>query len=234
MTQLVRVFLLLGACAIIPTLPKAALADACGQALGQPQVDIRLEFTKPKLDISRRLRALIDDPSLSHTRSPAFPYTLGVTQMSMSGGLNVNIEGNPRSDGMFCWSVKTLEITVKAASTVYIAAEIPRESCLWREVQEHEAKHIAVNRQHFQQFAALIRPQALDATRRTMVAAGGAEAKAFFQAALDNVVQDAQARFEAAVLDQHREIDTTEEYNRVSKACDTAEMRAVLSRAGIQ
>lgn len=211
----------------------AARADACGQALANPEIDIRSEFAPPDLDHNRNLRALIADPAFAAARSEDFPYMLGVTQMSVSGNLSMSIKGVPRSDGTFCWSVQRLDITLQAVSTVYIASEIQRDGCLWREVWHHEERHVAANRQYFPQFAALIRPDVLEVARRTLAAATDAEAEAFFAAAINRAAEKAQHRFEASAHDRHRKIDTPEEYSRVSNTCGDGEMREVLTRAGL-
>jgi hypothetical protein len=214
-------------------LPALARADGCGRVAREPQVDVRLETQATKLDHGRGLRALIDDPSFAHLRSDAFPYTLGVTQMSLAGGLNMNISGDPRADGSYCWSAKTIEIALRASNTVFIASEIPREGCLWREVRQHEERHVAVNRALLPRFAELIRPALQDVGRRTIAASSADAAKAFFEKAVNDASDAAQRKFESSINAHHSEIDTPEEYGRVSNACGDAAMRELLTRAGL-
>lgn len=233
MPAILRVLLLLVLPVLSPLLPAMARADGCGPAPGEPQVEVRLETQATKLDRGRGLRALIDDPSFAHLRSDAFPYTLGVTQMSLAGGLNMNISGDPRDGGTYCWSAKSIEISLRASNTVYIAGEIPRDGCLWREVRQHEDRHVAVNRAFFPRLAELIRPALLDISRRTISASSADAAKAFFGKAVNDAIDAAQRDFEAAINECHGDIDTPEEYGRVSNACGETEMRAILTRAGL-
>lgn len=213
--------------------PNQVAADGCGQALGKPQIEIRSDIAPARLDLTRSLAALTRDPDLAGSRTPAFPYAVGATGLALELKWSLHFAGTPRSDGGFCWSVQSLDITVNATATIFIASEIPRDSCLWRAVERHEQRHVMVDRQLFPELARMLRPPVLDAARRTAAAASGDEAKTILGAAIEDAIEAAQRAYESRRMAHHLPIDTPEEYNSFRRICGDAEVQAVLSRAGM-
>ncbi|WP_043362710.1 hypothetical protein [Belnapia sp. F-4-1] len=123
---------------------------------------------------------------------------------------------------------------VQSEHLVRIAGEIPRGSCLWREVLAHERRHVAVNRRTLRAAAA----QARAATEAWALRAEGRDATfdvamAGLQEGLRQAIEPALAGMREAREAAHRRIDSRAEYERLGQVCpsDQRRLREVLQAA---
>jgi hypothetical protein len=214
--------------------PDPSRADSCGQALAKPDVDVRMEMMPAELDVSQSLKTIGSSPEFALLpMSDQAGHTIGITKLGVPHEWRFSLEGRERSEGGYCWSVKSLELKVSAVTTVFIAREIPRDSCVWREVLSHEGLHVELDRRLFPQFADHVRPQLFEAATHTVAAATGDDAKAIFEARIADAVGTAVDGF----LDKRNalqlNIDSAEEYARFNRVCGDAELRAILARGGL-
>jgi len=109
---------------------------------------------------------------------------------------------------------------VQSEHLVRIAREIPRGGCLFREVERHERRHVAVNRRSLAEAAARAR-RAAEAWAATAEGHGATEAEAMaaLQAGLRRAIEPALAAMRAEREAAHRAIDTTAEYRRLARVC---------------
>ena len=109
---------------------------------------------------------------------------------------------------------------VQSEHLVRIAREIAPESCLFREVAAHEARHVAVNRR-------TLRTAAIQARGGAQAWASGAEgrgkteaeAMAAMQHSLRRAIEPSLAAMRANRDAAHRAIDTPAEYRRLGQVC---------------
>ncbi|WP_374372086.1 hypothetical protein [Dongia sp.] len=214
--------------------PLSAKADSCGQALAQPDVDVRLEMKPVTHDFSVGLKTIGSDPAFQpQSMSENTGHTIGLTKLDVSTHARLVSSGEPRSEGGYCWSVKTLEFNVVAITTVYVAKEIPRDSCLWREVMSHENLHVELDQRLFARFADYVRPKILQSMTRTVAAASDNEANAVFEKRIVDAVSGAIDGFRSNRNARQAAIDSPEEYARFNRVCGDAELSAILTRAGV-
>lgn len=213
-----------------------ALADACGQALAVPNVEVKLQVKPVTYDTSRGIKALNATPRSPGPGAAAigFPQTMGLTRIAVSSGMDARMVGQPRSTGDYCWSISRLTIKIEATIVVSIAREIPRNSCLWREVVTHEQRHVAIAQNFLPRMDDYMRPRVYDVATRSAVARNDREAGQLMQPPIVQVVKSALNELMAELEAQQLRIDTVEEYTRFSRACGQAEFAAVLAKAGIQ
>jgi hypothetical protein len=213
-----------------------ALADACGQALAIPNVEVKLQVKPAVYDTKQGIKALNATPRSPGPGAAAigFPQTMGLTRIAVSSGMDARLVGQPRSTGDYCWSISRLTIKIEATIVVSIANEIPRNSCLWREVVAHEQRHVAIAQKFLPRMDDYMRPRVYDAATRSAAARNDREAGQLMQPPIVQVVKSALNELMAELEAQQLRIDTVEEYTRFSRACGQAEFAAVLAKAGIQ
>jgi hypothetical protein len=113
---------------------------------------------------------------------------------------------------------------------VRIAHEIPRGTCLFRAVEAHERRHVAVNRRTLRAAAGRAR-RAAEAWAATAEGRGATEreAMAALQRGLRRAIEPAMAAMRAQRDAAHRGIDTEAEYRRLARIC-AADQRALRER----
>lgn len=214
----------------------ATRADACGQALAIPNVEVKLQVKPVAHDASRGVKQLNATPRSPGPGASAigFPQTMGLTRISVSSGMDASMIGQPRSSGDYCWSISRLTVKIDAAIVVYVAKEIPQNSCLWREVLTHEQRHVAIAQAFLPRMDDYMRPRVYAAATRTVAAKSDGEAGKLMQPAIVKVVRSALDELMSELEAQQLRIDTVEEYTRFSRACGQAEFTSVLGKAGVQ
>jgi hypothetical protein len=120
-----------------------------------------------------------------------------------------------------------------AEHTIRLAREVPRDGCLAREVLAHERRHAELNRR-------TLRAAAEELRQVARAWAAGAQARApdvgaaavLLQEELAQAIEPVLERLRAAREAGHAEIDTPEEYRRLSRTCpeDQRRLRAALRR----
>ena len=178
--------------------PAIASADSCGQALAMPEVSVRTELHPVRYDFSKGILAITSDPQLAVPRIlEGFSHAIGATRVVTSGHWNLELEGEARSAGGICWTAKKLDVVVVAHTDVFVAQEIPRNTCLWREVMRHEALHVEVDQGLFARLADNVRPAIKNAASLTVAATDDQTAKADFEARIGRAISDTLAIFSA-------------------------------------
>ena len=125
------------------------------------------------------------------------------------------------ASGRFCARPERVSLRFRHAEhAVRIASELPRGSCLYRETEAHERRHVAVNRATLRRAAAgaeaAVRGWAASAVGRgDTEQAASAALRDGLRRAIAPAVEAAQAARDAA----HRRIDRPEEYRRLGRVC---------------
>lgn len=130
------------------------------------------------------------------------------------------------SDRSGRWECASPQITLSfgfSPITVYVAREFPEGSCAYKEIHDHEMRHVEAYRQHIASLkkelsAALNARFATGAVWRGPVGQTAARLRQELDARWAPYVQRAIKRVDEA----QAKIDTAEEYERVANACDGA------------
>lgn len=141
------------------------------------------------------------------------------TQQRMSFGTKTN-----ETKGQMCIWHDTIDILLHIKPTIYIASEFPPNTCMHDSIMGHEQKHIQVDREIVNKYAALI-GQAFQA-EVTQYRVFGPVAVSNQEAALSqiktrmqNLLKQYTNQMAAERKARQQQIDNLAEYERVSKSC---------------
>ncbi len=228
------VFLALLFWAIFWVLGAAAARAQCGGAIAPPSITVRTLTQPPLQDVSRGIADLSADRHLAVPRGlENFRFAIGVTAPQAKARANWQMQGQPQ-DGSYCWTISQLQIDVTVSTRVYIAREVPRESCLWNEIVRHEAKHVRIDQKFFPQLSGILRPRVSKVIAHSKLARDQASARNHFGAVINQAIEEAVAAFQVVRNQQQLAIDTPLEYSRPNRICGEAEVAAAVRRAGLQ
>lgn len=179
------------------------------------------------------LRALVGGPPAAEGRGAAIHHHLGITTSRVDWESEVEARVVSAS-GRVCARPERVSLDLRHTEhRVRIASELPRGSCLFRETEKHERRHVAVNRATLRRAAAdaeaAVRAWAAQAVGR---GATEAEATADLQAGLRAAIAPAMEAMRNARDAGHGRIDGPEEYRRLGRVCadDQRALRERLSR----
>ena len=200
------------------TLSTPLWADPCDE-LPKPSVTIKRIEEKIALNTQYSYKSLTN---IGATLARPDKQVLGLTRGNASVSFSMNSPGFIDQTGR--WECTSPQITVTyglSPITVYVAKEFPEGSCAYKEIYEHEMRHVKAYQTHIADIEKLL-ADALNARFATGSPWRGpvGQTKARLQQELSerwttfvqrefNRVEEAQAR-----------IDTPEEYERVANACD--------------
>lgn len=235
--RLWRRLYLVAACLLLlaALLPRLAVAAECARPLVKPVIKLETKSSEVAYDAREGLKAL----TKKATADNALPatgkiYSMGLTAAEWKSEAKLQLTGRPLDRDTYCWSMVSLTMRFKLATTVFIAKEIPRGSCAWKQVVDHEHKHVNLDRKLLAGLDDMVRPKIEPALRKAIAAKDGNEALAVLQADARVAINHALEAFIA-----HREkqqlskIDTAAEYERVDEACSDAEWAAIFKKAGL-
>ncbi|MFZ4407512.1 MAG: hypothetical protein ACOYOH_09225 [Paracraurococcus sp.] len=157
-------------------------------------------------------------------------HHLGLTASRVEWGSEIETRWRETPAGLCARPARVALRLAQTEHRIRIAREIPRDGCLWRAVEAHERRHVAVNQATLRRAATAMR-QAAEAWAARAEATGddAAAAAARLQAGLRQAMEPALAAMRAARESGHAAIDTPEEYARLSRLCPADQ--AVLRRA---
>lgn len=204
-----------------------APAAACPPRGGS--VTVAVEDPAPQVRTDRSAAALRAEsgapwhPALQH---------LGLTVSRVEWRSLVEARIGPVGPGEeACATAAAVTLTLgHAEHVVRVASEVPRDSCLQREVEAHEQRHVEVNRRTLRDAA-----RHLETAARAWIAraeAVGATPDTAFtrlQDSLRDAVEPTLARKRRARAGGHTAIDTPKEYRRLGRVCP-ADQRLLRAR----
>jgi hypothetical protein len=211
------------ACALSAS-PAAAQsgARACPD-FGPATVTLEVEMPPLRRDDTKSLAQLAGVPG----RRPgpagsARGHILGLTQARYGERSKIGAVFQPIAGGTICGSVKSLAITFGFQErTVLVARELPDNSCIHREVLEHEMRHVAADEALLRDFAPLLkrRMEAVVARVGAVRARSQEQALAAIRRPLDAEMRALFREFGQKRDQAQRRIDTVTEYDRVARSC---------------
>ena len=158
-------------------------------------------------------------------------HHLGLTTSRVEWGSEIDTRWREAPGGI---CARPARVGLRLAQTehrVRLASEIPQGGCLWRAVEAHERRHVAVNQATLRRAAIAVRRAAeawaprAEGDGATVEAAVGQ-----LQEGLRQAIEPALAAMRQARDAAHAAIDSPEEYARLSRICpeDQKRLRAAL------
>lgn len=210
-------------------------AAQCGAAPRQPKIEVRSDIQAPILDTSLGIRDITANPNLAVPRGLGDGYyAIGATGLNIAHQLQFSAIGEPRAEVGYCWSVREAVLTITAETKVHVAAEVPRDSCVWHEVMDHEKKHVKLDRDLFPQLVAAMRAEVARVIGQSVPGATDEVAGLIYRTQMQAALEAVAQRYSAGRKERQLAIDTPEEYARFARACGSAVLAEILARAGIQ
>jgi len=191
----------------------------------EPQITITPLMPSPRTNDNVSLAQiwqLSDRTITTYAGLREVPVGLTAASMRLSSALDVTSRSMP-GEQMVCTQITHLDLQFGFEDTVvYLARELSRPSCAYDVVQEHESKHLAVDRQILEAYVQQLPPLLADMLRQTGVirASSPAAAEAQLHAMMNTYLQELGASIASVRERQQRQIDTPEEYKRLSASCD--------------
>ena len=149
--------------------------------------------------------------------------TLGLTRYQPSFEISVPIMTTQAADGLACAYVDHVDVKVGYKDvTVYVAQEIPQNSCGFQEVAAHEQKHIAVNRAILNEFAPVIQTkiQAYLKTNGVFREENPDYALSLVREKLKTILTETASAMVAENQRRQQGVDSPAEYARISASCN--------------
>jgi hypothetical protein len=232
-----RLLLLLAACAVVFA-PSARAASSIGCSDYAPAViEIRPQFGAVDYDTGQpmlKIRALAE-AGVSGTQSESWPVGLSVGEFYLNITKDVFKIRSPY-DPSTCGQVKALHVDIGfQKNVIYIAREFPKRSCPYRIIEEHEEKHKDVDRELLNEYADKAKVFFTDTAKKIGMVRGGSGAA--IDGEIGDEITQAMDQFtgdiEAERRRRQKEVDSNEEYARVSASCEGNLMEIVNDRLAL-
>lgn len=197
--------------------------DSCDPFPDVP-INITPVFDEPQYDYSKNLAEI---QAIASDRQHSIPQyhsiTLGITRYEPMLEFHVPIVVHEPRNGAACAYVQHVDVTIGYRNvTVFIANEIPRPGCGFDETMAHEQKHIAVNREILQKFVPLIEERFKSYLKLNGVlqVQNAKYAQQVISERLQSIIEDMIGQMGQENIREQREVDSAEEYNRLSHVCN--------------
>lgn len=190
------------------------------------RVDLAIETldSDVKYVFNRSVYELSDMPGRSHV-PPGLTHApvLGLSTVRLGIDSEMAAIFSLGANATVCGRLSMLQVRVGYQErTVLVAKELPKGSCIHNEVLTHERKHVAVDDAMLKTFTSLVRPriEALIARIGPVVARSQSHAMNVLRGQVDREL-DALSREMNRERDRRQaEVDTLEEYQRVTDSCN--------------
>ena len=150
-------------------------------------------------------------------------HVLGLTLARYGEQSQVSALFRTMNDGTYCASASTVTISFGFQQRiVHVASEIPVNSCLHGEVLAHEMRHVAVDEALLREMMPQIRIR-LDQVLEGMApvrSRSQAQAMAAIRRPLESAMRRIMQEFGRERDRRQAQVDTVEEYERVSRVCN--------------
>jgi len=195
--------------------------------LPQPRIHIYATENRLLIDNTKNRQQLnsLSKTSLSPIYGREFPVVNGLTssKIDISADTSFAIASNPILKKS-CITAQEVSVNLVYSPTVYIYRNYRPNSCIYNEVMKHELQHVQVDRNALSAFKEYIKKATEYAIETTK------EAKPFNSTLLESkkihisksistAVKFATNKMQEQLTSRQRQIDTREEYQRLSEVC---------------
>jgi hypothetical protein len=169
-------------------------------------------------------------PTLPNVNMADFPITSGIAQGKTELQTSMDFTTQKTLFGSYCLWPDAIEVTLTYEAQVYIARNYAPTSCRFALTREHEMRHVQTDEDVLRQFLPELKKDAEDRAAKM-------EAKGPFDAGqvetMKNLVMDTYRdgltreldKLDAERTRRQQQIDTPQEYTRLSAACPGEPLR---------
>lgn len=214
-----------------------AQTDGCGNYV-PTEVDVHPEYDDVVYDFSTSMMKIRDlsDVAGDHTKntlhSEAWPVGLSTGEMYFRVTIDIMKMRSGYSQ-MTCGQIKAAHVDFGFKDNkIYVAKEFPKRSCPYKEVLAHEEKHKTVDREIVEEYIDKIKLALMEASQKIGVVKSGSASVVEDQinSAFNQAVNKLGKDIEEVHAARQKEVDSKEEYQRVTDSCDGLTMETVQQR----
>jgi len=204
---------------IAAALPAAANGMRCPVIGNQPTVEVAVISRNTALNTRKPVRDLkqLSANSLGH-------QPLGLYMAKFTSGVQINYDLRREGDEICVWVTKVQVQIGYDDRTIYVAKDFDKDSCEYKAILSHEAKHAVTDDSVLAEFNGRFRKNVGDAAidggmigpvKRIFLDDSKQRLAELVQKAFDRTFED----FQAARARAQKTVDTPEEYGRVKRIC---------------
>lgn len=195
----------------------AGFEARCEASLPATRIDV---VTAPVVYATDRTRSWRELTAMGGEATPT-QRAVGLTTAKLGDKVSLETAGiEDRTTGRVCVRPSVRVELSATPMTVYIGREIAGDACRAAAALEHEQRHVAVYREELAHIATDVRATLKAAYgNRVLYYRSRAEAKQETDAAISAEIAPLLDRIAGQIKARQREIDSPEEYARVSAAC---------------
>lgn len=190
-----------------------------------PLITLNKVIAQPRLDHSLNLTGLrhmaMDTQKEFSSQSHETPVGLTAASLKLDTQFEIKVR-TASNDPMVCAQISALTLHMGFDdTTVYMARELPHNTCSYAEVLAHEQKHIAVD----QEFVDALMPalqtilQQATASIGVIRASSAKVAEQQITSLIHNYMGDLGNHLSAIRKKKQAQVDTPAEYDRLSRSC---------------
>ena len=125
-----------------------------------------------------------------------------------------------------CVTTSAVHITITYKPVIYVSSNIPKGSCRYKATLKHEMKHVSTDIDTISEFIPDIKDATADALRHAQTTEPVDTDRTDdmhddISQKLSDAINEENTAFQKTRKKRQREIDSREEYERLSKACST-------------
>ncbi|NDE90469.1 MAG: hypothetical protein EB059_04930 [Alphaproteobacteria bacterium] len=194
----------------------------------QPIFDtIEYDFSKPMLTIKE-----LSEKGKDGMHSEAWPVGLSTGEMYFRVATDT-YKVRTGHNTFICGQLKAIHIEFGFQNNkIYVAKEFPKRSCPFRQVLGHEEKHKAVDRAILEKYSELARATFAETSKTIGVVKGASPTE--IDDKISAAVNEQIEKISKEIKDDHsarqRDVDSKEEYQRVTDSCEGQTMQIVKQR----
>ena len=147
---------------------------------------------------------------------------VGLTSATQQLDTNFEITTQDMPDGLVCAQITNFELRFGFTGTnVYVARELPRTSCGFNEIYQHEQKHVTADHEIITTYIPKLGALMPDFLRNIGVIRVGSVANASqrFNFLINEYMNKLNAQMASVYAEKQGQIDTPAEYRRLSTSC---------------
>jgi hypothetical protein len=200
---------------------------ACGTA-PVPLITVTLDATPPAQDGSRSISDLTRFPAARSKGTEADDHALGLTDTTIKTDANVEELTTIEPTAGYCSTLYRAKVRVVWRTVVYVASEIPPQSCTYRTTLAHEQKHVAIDRAMRAEIAPRIRSSIAAVAKSATAARTLEQSQELLRRKLSAAITKTLNAFQAELKAHQLTIDTPGEYDSLGRICGQAEVQRIL------
>lgn len=204
-------------------MPAAAATHACPR-FDPPTIEVQRQSAPLTYTLSRTMEQLTRLPG--RAPGPAGQSggrVLGLAHAKYGERSQIRAMFQIQPDGTVCGGADSITVTFGFEERrVYVARELPPGTCIHREVMNHEMKHVAVDERLLDEFLPQLERRLKATVSRIGTVRGRTQEQvmASIRRPIEATLRQLLDEFTRARDRRQAQVDTAEEYKRVTTACD--------------